>query len=145
MNKSKTLISLAVVLVAVTAAGMKQAKAVDSTSLLAETYSSNQTVSGTVKGKIYIVKNGTNVPLKYIKVRIYQRENGVFTLKNTVLTNETGNYSQVLYFDGNGAYPEVKVDPVTTYWEGQGYNFRNAARGFLNPFNPLVLNFVGRK
>lgn len=144
MNKSKTLIALAVVLIAVSVAGTK-AKAVDSTALLTQTYSSNQTVSGTVKGKVYIVKKGKNVPLKYIKVKIYQRENGVFILKNTVLTNESGDYSQTLYFDTNSAYPEVKVDPVTKYWEGLGYNFKHAARGYLNPFNPLILNFVGRK
>ncbi len=145
MNKSKTLIALAVVVAAVTLTGAKQVKAVETPSDLAASYSSNQTISGTVKGKIYIVKDGKNVPLKYIKVRIYQRENGKFVLKDTMLTNEKGNYNKVFYFGAESQFPEVKIDPVTTYWENQGYKIRNASTGWINPWNPLVLNFVGRK
>lgn len=145
MNKSKTLIALAAILVAVSVTGLKQAKALEQPTSLADSCSSNQTVSGTVKGKVYIVKNGTNVPLKYIKVRVYQRVNGSFVLKDTVLTNEKGEYSNVFYFGATEQFPEVKIDPITTYWENQGYKIRNAATGWINPWNPLILNFVGRK
>lgn len=145
MNKSKTLIALAVVVAAVTITGAKQVKAVETPSDLADSYSSNQTISGTVKGKIYIVKNGKNVPLKQVKVRIYQRENGKFVLKDTIHTNENGNYNKVFYFDAQSQFPEVRIDPVTTYWENQGYNFKNAKTGWINPWNPLILNFIGRK